>query len=253
MKRLIILSLFTFTFVFAFSQVVIQDYEFKRYIDKDSLSWPQKAKKLSLEYKLNDNGELKLTDIKKFEGQTKKELYQKVLNWIMSFSKDPVVLIADEEKGRIETGCCFSYSFRNGMMRNSLSRTSIKPLLQFDFKDEKVRFVYTLRSFEEFKLKKSTDCIMFIGTNTKIQELESMIEVQTHYFENSYPFVKNNPKSRNKLFNGIEKSNTTSFNTAANVSSRIYVNSIALYHLLKDRMVDVLTKKEVLTNNDNDW
>ncbi len=52
------------------------------------MSWSAKAKELSNEYKLNELGELSLSIIKEYKGQSKSQLYRKIIDWIISMSSD---------------------------------------------------------------------------------------------------------------------------------------------------------------------
>lgn len=113
MKRFVSSFFMLFSCICMFSQMAISEEELECYIGRDTMSWTKKARELSLEYALNDEGELKLTEICEFKGQSKAELYNKVLDWISSVSigTDSAVQIADEEKGRIVTNCCLSYVY----------------------------------------------------------------------------------------------------------------------------------------------
>jgi hypothetical protein len=231
--------------------MVISEDQLEYYIDRDTMSWTKKAQELSSEYTLNEEGELKLTEIYEFKGHSKSELYHRVLAWISSLSigTDSAVQIADEDKGQIVTNCCLSYmgSYIHISSRKAYS-ASIKPLLQFDFKDGKVRFVYTLQSYEILVENKRREHMMFMGTNSETQSMASLIDKESYLFKNNYPFVKDNSNRRKAFMNNGVKSDTAASSTSSKVSSCLYVNSIAFYHFIKDKIADVLPNK----NDSND-
>lgn len=253
MKRFIFSFILLFSCICVFPQMVISEDELEHYIDRDTMSWTKKAQELSLKYTLNDEGELKLTKIFEFKDQTKSELYHKVLVWISSVAVglDSVVQIADEDKGQIVTNCCLSYKGAyTHISRRKAYSASIKPLLQFDFKDGKVRFVYTLQSYEILVENKRREHMMFMGTNSETQSMASLIDKESYLFKNNYPFVKDNSNRRKAFMNNGVKSDTAASSTSSKVSSCLYVNSIAYYHFIKDKIADVLSKKN---DSDNNW
>ena len=251
MKRFISSFILLFSCICVFPQMLISEDELEHYIDRDTMSWTKKAKELSIEYALNDEGELKLTKVFGFKDQTKSELYHKVLAWISSVAlgMDSAVQIADEDKGQIVTNCCLSYmgSYIHISGRKAYS-ASIKPLLQFDFKDGKVRYIYTLKSYEILKVKKCSEHMMFMGTNSETQSMASLIDKESYLFKNSYPFAKDNSNRRKTFMNNGVKSDTAASSTSSKVSSCLYVNSIAFYHFIKDKIAELLPNK----NDSND-
>lgn len=252
MKRVVFIFILLFTCIGMFPQMVIVEDELEYYVDRDTMAWTKKALELSLKYALNEKGELKLTEVYEFKDQTKSELYHKVLAWISSISTDAdsAVQIADEEKGLIVTNCCLLYTNFPGRKFYS---ASINPLLQFDFKDGKMRFIYKLQSYEILEMNKRSKHVMFMGTNSETMSMASLIDKESYLFKNSYPFVKDNSNGRKALLINGMKSDTAVSRTSSKVSSCLYVNSIAFYHFIKDKIADALSKKTLKHDDNDNW
>ena len=256
MKKVVFIFILLSICISMFPQMVISEDSLEYYVNRDTMAWTKKAQELSLKYALNEEGELKLTEIYEFKDQTKSELYHKLLAWISSVSTDTdsAVQVADEEKGLIVTNCCLSYMFSHIHISGRKSYSaSLKPLLQFDFKDGKVRFIYTLQSYEILEVKKRSEHVMFMGANSETQSMVSLIDNQSYLFKNSYPFVKDNFNGRKSLVNNRVKSGATVSSTSSKVSSCLYVNSITFFHILKDKIANVLSEKTVKHDDNDNW
>ena len=256
MKRIVFSFILLFSCICVFPQLVISQDELEYYMDRDTLSWTQKAYELSLEYALNEEGELKLMEVYEFEGQTKSELYHKVLEWILSVSADldSAVQIVDEEKGVIVTDCCLLIMDSNRIVGRKSYSASVKPLLQFDFKDGKVRFIYTLQSYDIFEAKQRSGHVLFMGANSENQLMASLLDKKSYLFKNSYPFVNDNSNGRKTLLlNGGAKSNLAALSSSSRITSCLYVNSIAFYRFIKDKIANVLSKKLVKLDDNDNW
>lgn len=219
-----------------FSQIISKE-ELEKYTDLGGMSWTEKALELSEYYNLNEKGELQLSVIGEYEGQTKSELYKKILSWIISMSTEAesALQIADEEKGQIITRCYLPNIAKRTMGDNSY-RVSIRPLLTFDFKDGKVRFTYTLKCYDVLKKNDDSGYVMMFGSGFGITGSGVTKDNQIWQLADCYPFV--NHKSFSSKYPKV-------------TSSRAFVNSIACYCVLVDKIDEVLLKPSVNSSDDN--
>ena len=253
MKRFIVTILFFTSCMCMFSQVIAKE-ELEKYTDLGGMSWTEKALELSETYNLNEKGELQLSVIGEYEGQTKSELYKKILNWIISMSTEAesALQIADEDKGQIITRCYLPNIAKRTMGDNSY-RVSIRPLLTFDFKDGKVRFTYTLQCYDVLKKNDDSGYVMMFGSFgvtgsgvTKDNQIWQLVDC--------YPFVnsKNQRKANDEdddIYTVTRKSSRSKHPKVT--SSRAFVNSISCYKILVDKIDEVLLKPSV--DNNDDW
>ena len=253
MKRIIFTFLFLASCVCMFSQVISKK-ELEKYTDLGGMSWTEKALELSKTYNLNEKGELQLSVIGEYEGQTKSELYKKILNWIISMSTEAesALQIADEEKGQIITRCYLPNIAKRTMGDNSY-RVSIRPLLTFDFKDGKVRFTYTLQCYDVLKKNDDSGYVMMFGSFgitgsgvTKDNQIWQLVDC--------YPFI--NSKNQRTTDSEDDDVYTVTRNSSRSkhpkvTSSRAFVTSISCYNILVDKIDEVLLKPSV--DNNDDW
>ncbi len=199
----------------------------------DGMSWTDKAKELSNQYKLNENGELSLSIVKEFEGQSKSQLYKKVFNWILSMSSNDksALLVSDEKVGQIQTRCYIPNIAKRTMGDNSY-KVSIRPLLKFDFKEEKVRFTFTLQSYDVLKKNDDSGYAIMFGNGFGITGGGVTKDDQIWPLNECFPFAK---KRRHPKV----------------TSSRAFVNTLSCYSILIDRIEGVLMKP--LSVEDDNW
>ena len=128
------------------------------------MSWSAKAKELSNEYKLNELGELSLSVIKEYKGQSKSQLYRKIIDWVISMSSDAksAIQVSNEEEGTIIARCYLPNIAKRTMGDNSY-RVSIRPLIKFDFKEERIRMTYTLQNYEVLKINDDSGYVIMFG------------------------------------------------------------------------------------------
>ena len=128
---------------------IVTKQELEEYTNIGDMSWSAKAKELSNEYKLNELGELSLSIIKEYKGQSKSQLYRKIIDWVISMSSDAksAIQVSNEEEGTIIARCYLPNIAKRTMGDNSY-RVSIRPLIKFDFKEERIRMTYTLQNYE---------------------------------------------------------------------------------------------------------
>ena len=152
MKKIIFIMLLGLVCNTINAQIVTKQ-ELEEYTNIGDMSWSAKAKELSNEYKLNELGELSLSVIKEYKGQSKSQLYRKIIDWVISMSSDAksAIQVSNEEEGTIIARCYLPNIAKRTMGDNSY-RVSIRPLIKFDFKEERIRMTYTLQNYEVLKI-----------------------------------------------------------------------------------------------------
>ena len=207
--------------------------ELKKYSGQGKKTDEARAAELAKENPLNDQYELVLSCVKEYPGQSKFELYNKIHNWIISLSSNPqsAIQVADTTKWIIQTRCNIQQIAKRTMGDNRY-KVDIRPLLTFDFKDDKVRFTYTLQSYDVLKKTDDVGGVFMMGNIGFFDGGGQKIDNQVWPLSECYPFAKK--PSHPKV-----------------TSSRALVNSVAVYKILVDRVDGVLNKKE--TNKNNDW
>lgn len=151
MKKIFIVLLLIVQYSISYAQAISKN-EIEKYTNLGNMTWTDKAKELSHLHSLNESGELTLSIVKEYEGQSKSQLYKKIFNWILSLSSNDkfALLVSDENLGQIQTRCYIPDIAKRTMGDNSY-RVSIRPLLKFDFKDGKMRFTFTLQCYDVLK------------------------------------------------------------------------------------------------------
>ena len=231
MKRFYSL-LFTFALIgvqMVYAQSFSKD-ELKKYSGQGNKSDEAWAAELAQENPLNEQYELVLSCIKEYPGQSKIELYNKIHNWIISMSSNSqsAIQVADTTKWIIQTRCNIQQRAKR-TMGDIHYRVNIRPLLTFDFKDEKIRFTYTLQSYDVLK-KTDDDGFFIVGNFGFFDGGGQKKDDQVWLLSECYPYAKK--PSHPKV-----------------TSSRALVNSIAAYKILVDRVDGILNKKV----SDSDW
>ena len=205
--------------------------ELKKYADQGSKSDEKKAIELSKDFPLNDQYELSMFCIKEYPGQSKEELFQKVYNWIigMSSNSQSAIQVADSTKGIIQTRCNIQQIAKRTMGDNRY-KVNIRPLLSFSFKDEKMRFAFTLQSYDVLKKTDDDGGIFMMGNIGFFDGGGQKKDNQVWPLSECFPYAKR--PSHPKV-----------------TSSRALINSVAAYRILIDRIDLVLNKN----TNTNDW
>ncbi len=230
MKKIFISLLLILQYSFSYAQVISKQ-EIEEYTNLGNMTWTDKAEELSYQYTLNESGELSLSIVKEYKEQSKSQLYKKIFNWILSMSSNDksALLVSDENLGQIQTRYYIPDIAKRTMGDNSY-RVSIRPLLRFDFKEEKMRFTFTLQCFEV--LKKNDDSgyvMMFAGFGVTGSGVTK--DNQIWPLKECYPFAskRKHPKV---------------------TSSRAFVNTLSCYNILMDKIDEVLMKP-LPVENDN--
>ena len=229
MKKILAFILCAFLSSAASAQILTQK-DIERHAYLGDMSWSTKAQVLAKQNPLDESGNLHLSVITEFEGQSKDELYKKIEKWILSMSSNSTnaLMVADKENGKIVTKCYLPNVAKRTMGDNSY-RVSICPILTFDFKDSRVRFSFDLSSYEV--LKKNDDSgygVMmgsFVFTGRGVTN-----DNQQWLVQESFPFGSKHPKV---------------------TSSRAFVNSNACFGALTEKINDVL--KAPLKVEEDNW
>ncbi len=232
MKNILIIVSLIMVCSFTSAQVITKK-EIEEHTNLGGVPWLDKAAELSHQYNLNDNGELILYTIKEYKGQSKAQLYQKIFNWILAMSSNDksVLLVSNETSGQIQT----RYYIPDIAKRTigSISYiVSIRPLLKFDFKEERIRFTFALQTFDI--LKKDTDSGYSIMSSGDYGFTSHGVTKDNHVWQlkDCYPFAekRKHPKV---------------------TSSRAFVNTLSCYDILVERIDEVLQKP--LSAEDENW
>jgi len=229
MQKTIITIGLIFVALMCYGQSFSKD-ELKRYSGQGNKQDRSRAAEIAQENPLNDMQELSLSCIQEYPGQTKQELYNKIYNWIVQMSSDSqsAFQVADSTKGIIQTRCYIRQIAKRTMGDNKY-KVNIRPLLTFDFKEGKVRFTFTLQSYDVLK-KSDSDEVIFFGGGVAFTDGGKDKDNQVWPLAECYPYAEN--PSHPKV-----------------TSSRALINSYAAYKILEDRMNNHLQKDQ----SKDDW
>lgn len=230
MKRICFLLFISFmSMQMTYAQSFSKD-ELKKYSGQGNKTDEARAAELAQENPLNDQYELVLSCVKEYPGQSKLELYNKIHNWIISLSSNSqsAIQVADTTKWIIQTRCNIQQIAKRTMGDNRY-KVNIRPLLTFDFKDERIRFTYTLQSYDVLKKTDDDGGIFMMGNIGFFDGGGQKKDNQVWLLSECFPYAKK--PSHPKV-----------------TSSRALVNSVAAYKILVDRVDGALNKKA--TNSD---
>ena len=171
--------------------------------------------------------------IKEYKGQSKSQLYRKIIDWIISMSSDAksAIQVSNEEEGTIIARCYLPNIAKRTMGDNSY-RVSIRPLIKFDFKEERIRMTYTLQNYEVLKINDDSGYVIMFGGGFGVTGNGITKDTQIWALSDCYPFAKD-----------IQHPKVT--------SSRAFVYSLSCYKILVDKIDTVL--KKPLQTSDDDW
>lgn len=197
---------------------VITKEELKEYTKENNESSVDKAKELSDKYKLDENGDLTITETIDCPGVVAKDLFYKVSEWMLTQSPQASSAMQTIGKNAIITNLFLP----NIARRNSgehIYNVSIYPQILFKFEDNKVHLTYSLHDYKV--LKKSDDEFVSFGSFFIIEG--SKKKFKEWYVKDCYPFAKGSGKYP-KI-----------------ISSRSMLNSIACYEILRKKISAVVT------------
>ncbi len=218
MKKYILVLILCLSLSSVNAQVITKE-ELKEYTKENNESSVDKAKELSEKYKLDQNGDLTITETIDCPGVTAKVLFYKVSEWMLTVSPDASSAMQTIGKNAIITNLFLP----NVARRNSgehIYNVSIYPQLIFKFEENKVVLSYSLHDYKV--LKKSDDEFMSFGSFFITEG--SKKKFKEWYVKDCYPFAKGSGKYP-KI-----------------ISSRAMLNSIACYEILRNKIIAVVTK-----------
>ena len=217
MKKIIFIMLLGLVCNTINAQIVTKQ-ELEEYTNIGDMSWSAKAKELSNEYKLNELGELSLSVI---------------IDWVISMSSDAksAIQVSNEEEGTIMARCYLPNIAKRTMGDNSY-RVSIRPLIKFDFKEERIRMTYTLQNYEVLKINDDSGYVIMFGGGFGVTGNGVTKDTQIWALSDCFPFAEN--RQHPKV-----------------TSSRAFVYSLSCYKILVDKIDTVL--KKPLQTSDDDW
>lgn len=117
-------------------------------------------------------------------------------------------------------------------MGDNSYRVSIRPLLKFDFKEERIRVTYTLQNYEVLKINDDSGYVIMFGGGFGLTGNGITKDTQIWTLADCYPFAED-----------VQHPKVT--------SSRAFVYSLSCYKILVDK-IDTVLKKPLQTSND-DW
>lgn len=229
MRKILCTILLIMAYSVTYAQVITKQ-KIEEYTHLGDMSWADKARELSHQDSLNDNGELVLSAIKEYKGQSKSQLYKKIFNWILSMSSSDksALLVSDETLGQIQARCYIPNIAKRSTGDNSYI-VSIRPLLKFDFKEEKIRFTFTLQSFDVLDKSEEAGYVMMFGGGFGVTSSGVAKDNQEWQLKDCYPFAEK--RKHPKI-----------------TSSRAFVNSVSCYNIIVDRINEVLQKPLPIEN-----
>lgn len=116
-------------------------------------------------------------------------------------------------------------------MGDNSYRVSIRPLLKFDFKEERIRITYTLQNYEVLKINDDSGYVIMFGGGFGVTGNGITKDTQIWTLADCYPFAKD-----------IQHPKVT--------SSRAFVYSLSCYKILVDKIDTVLQKPLQMSNDD---
>ncbi|MBR5728806.1 MAG: hypothetical protein IKX61_01160 [Prevotella sp.] len=218
MRHIIFVFSLCLSLSMANAQVITKE-ELKEYTKENNESSVDKAKELSEKYKLDENGDLVITDTIDCPGVASKDLFYKISEWMLTMSPEASSAMQTFGKNAILTDLFLP----NIARRNSgehIYNVSIYPQILFKFEDNKVYLTYSLHAYKV--LKKSDDEFVSFGSFFIIGG--SKKKFKEWYVKDCYPFAKGSGKYP-KI-----------------ISSRAMLNSIACYELLRKKIIEVVTR-----------
>lgn len=128
-------------------------------------SYQDRATKYLSDYKLNDNGELEITDFLQV-GIKKQEMYDNVINWIVASCTDAAtaIIYENEEEGRITARCHFGKIANDGKKKPK-EWVDIRPTLSVSIQDNEAIMKFILPGFEVMQRSEESDSYGFMGNS----------------------------------------------------------------------------------------
>ncbi len=201
---------------------------------KEKERWTDRAKSIAEDIAEFDKyGELHFTNVGKFSGQTKQQLYEKLVAFLKNSHamSDCVTDINNKDYSIV-----FRPQITNIAEHSSLESmyiVSINPIIKIEFKDEKARFSFILNSYDISKYKEYADGVYGLGTALGAFYIvgKTIHSDEVWAIRDCYPFVKGKyPRI---------------------TCSKALVNTEACYELLCKKLSNILLGKTEMS--DNEW
>lgn len=190
------------------------------YAELRNESYQDRAKKYLDTYKLNENGELEITSYLQV-GSEKKEMYDNIINWIVSSCTDAAtaILYENEEEGRIKTRCHFGKMANDGKKKPK-EWVDIRPILSVEVLDKEAIMKFILPGFEVNQQAEDSQSVGFAGnTGFRFTGDETPKEVQF------WPIAKSLPYDKDSKYNKA-------------TCYMAYVHAIECYKVLKEQVLN---------------
>ena len=135
------------------------------YANLGNESYQDRATKYLSDYKLNDNGELEITDFLQV-GAKKNEMYDNIINWIVASCTDAAtaIIYENEEEGRITARCHFGKIANDGKKKPK-EWVDIRPTLSVSIQDNEAIMKFYLPGFEVMQKSEEGDNFGFMGNS----------------------------------------------------------------------------------------
>jgi len=188
-------------------------------------SWTKRAKEISENNPLN-NGILRIVEIIPCEVE-KEKAYERVRRWAVE--EFGASAFSEEKEGFSFVGRLSNICHRS--IGDNKYVFSIQPTLRFDFKDGKIRYIFTLRGYDVVKTTDDGGLIVMMG-NIGVPTGGTSKKTQTWSIGDCAPYSDNSKHAKV-------------------ASSKAYVYSIACWRLILNRVKEVIYEK---TNEiSDDW
>lgn len=155
-------------------------------------SYQDRARKYLDTYKLNDLGELEIITYLQV-GSEKKEMYDNIINWIISNCTEAAtaILYENEEEGRITVRCHFGKMANDGKKKPK-EWVDIRPLLSVEIQDKEAIMKFILPGYEVNQKGEDSESGGFAGNNGfRFTGDETPKEVQFWPMANTCPYDNN--------------------------------------------------------------
>lgn len=227
-KVFFVLAMALFSFACYAQKLDMKTLEKNANLGKDS--YAKRALDLASQYKPNEKGELEISEIIPMDGKKQQDMYKNIQDWIISISSNAKssIVYENKEEGKIITRCYFGSIARRSMGDNRYW-VSIRPMITFEFKDDKLRLTYTVQNYEVLKRNDDSGFGLMVGGFiftgdgvTKDNQNWAMIDCYPYASSSKHPKV---------------------------TASKGFVHSIECYKVLKEQIITVASKE--VKKNDN--
>ena len=205
---------------------VIDVYEIEEYATHNygKSRWTKIASQLAEEIELDKNNTLVFSEVMQCGNKTKEQLYILLNYWVKSTFSDShsVVQLNDKESGTI---ICQGYVRGIAEHVGGFNHyvVSIKPVIKFDIKDNKIRVTYTVKHYE-IEITK--------GALLYDRDSYDPVTTQKWMIHRTYPFYN--------------------YDDHKQASSKAFVMTVACSDFIMDKIEDAVTTG-LIGNENDDW